>query len=259
MKTKKILFLLAFSVMVVGCHQEKFNSFGDDGKLIDSNEPVKKLPWDYPVKPGTDAWAKFQTHDEMVAACQIPEDILSNLSTEDLTDICLQYPLLIDIFAFNIVNDGLDKLFSDFNGIKELYRRKDLSVSLLKRYNEKIQNFSYLNGKVADVDKGSFTMSVSILEALFSRVQEQNNEGTGFKEILKDLVAGYEGKLRYADYFKGTGFQFNFFSRAWVISKMDPEFISQLHGKDKDNVLYSGMLDERSINIINDWSYRLIK
>ena len=248
MKTKKILFILAFSAMLIGCHQDKFDSFAE-----------KKLPWDYPVKPGTDAWAKFETHDEMVAACQIPEDILSNLSTEDLTDICLQYPLLIDIFAFNIVNDGLDKLFADFNGIRELYKRNDLSVFLLKRYNEKIQNFSYLDGKVADVDKGDFTMSISILEFLFSRVQEQNNEGTGFKEILKALVASYEGKFsRYND-FIGIGFESNFLSRAQVISKMDPVFVSQLPEKNKDNVLYTGRANEQTINIINDWSYRLIK
>jgi len=32
------------------------------------------------------------------------------LSTEDLTDLCLRYPLLWDFYAFNNTNDGLDKL-----------------------------------------------------------------------------------------------------------------------------------------------------
>ena len=259
MKTKLILSVLAFSVMFTGCHQDKLSSFADNEKIADSKEPGKKLPWDYPVKPGTEEWKKFQTRDEMVAACQIPEDILPNLSTEDLTEICLQYPLLYDVFGFQDKNTVLDKLVKEFNGLRELYKRTNLSVFLLKHYVEKTQNFSYLNGKASDVDKGHYINSFSILEFLLSRLEGQNNEGTGFKEILKALVTGYEGKLRYSNDFIGTGFESNFFSRARVISKMDPSFVNQLRGKDKDDALYSGMVDEGTINTIDEWSYRLIK
>ena len=83
----------------------------------------KKTVWDYPVKPGTEEWKKFTSNEEMVNACQIPEKILSTLSTEDLMELCLQYPLIYDVFAFENLNHGLDKLFDDFNGIRELYQR----------------------------------------------------------------------------------------------------------------------------------------
>jgi len=83
---------------------------------MDSELP-RKLPWDYPVKPGTEEWKQFKSHKEMTDACQIPEKILSSLSTKDLTAICLQYPLLIDMFAFNIPDYGIDAVFDNFNGL----------------------------------------------------------------------------------------------------------------------------------------------
>jgi hypothetical protein len=92
----------------------------------------KKITWDYPVKPGMEEWKKFESNEDMVNACQIPEKVLASLSTEELTDICLQYPLIADVFAFENLNEGLNKLFSDFNGI--LYKRADIASNLSKRY-----------------------------------------------------------------------------------------------------------------------------
>ena len=36
----------------------------------------------YPVRPGTAEWASLENHQDKVDACQIPEDILSSMSTE---------------------------------------------------------------------------------------------------------------------------------------------------------------------------------
>lgn len=217
------------------------------------------MVWDYPVKPGSEEWKKFESNEAMVNACQIPEKILSALSTENLMELCLQYPLLYDVFAFNNTNEGLDKLFGDFNGMRELYKRKDVSESLVKRYTQKLQNFSFLDSSVSDLEKGRFIVSVSALEVLLSRI-EQDNKGTGIqKEILQHLVSGYEGKLKYVDYFKGFGFQTNFYSRSRVISKMNTSSIERLPQKDRNSVLFSGMADEQTVNIIDNLSYQLIK
>lgn len=39
------------------------------------------IDWDYPIKPGTEEWTNFKSGQEMLNACQIPENILKNLST----------------------------------------------------------------------------------------------------------------------------------------------------------------------------------
>ena len=38
---------------------------------IDMNAQSIKS-WDYPIKPGTEAWQALSTHEDMLKACQIP-------------------------------------------------------------------------------------------------------------------------------------------------------------------------------------------
>ena len=146
----------------------------------------KILTWNYPIKPGTEEWKKFNSHDDMVEACRIPETICNSISTAELTELCMQYPLLYNAFAFNNLNDGLDKPYGDFNGIRELFGRKDAVHELLQRYNKKIDNLSFLRRPYADRDKGSFIISISLLEPILCRNELQN------------LVSGYEKKAMYA-------------------------------------------------------------
>ena len=55
----------------------------------------------YPIRPGTPEWEAFTSHEAMVRACQIPEGLLENLTTEKLIDAVLDYPLLGDMRLFN--------------------------------------------------------------------------------------------------------------------------------------------------------------
>lgn len=237
MKTKIILFTILFFPMFV---------FGQT--------------WDYPIKPGSEEWKKFQNNQEKVEACQIPEEVLTSLPTEDLTELCLQYPLLYDVFAFDNLNRGLDKLYNDFNGIRELYRRKDITTSLTKRYDQKIRSLSFLNGNSTELEKGKFILSVDILEVLLSRCDIQNSTTERIsKEILQNLVAGYEEKIKYSDYFKGAGFRINVYSRVHVIAKMDRQSLDKLPQKIKNPALFSGIIDEESLRMIDELSYQLIK
>ena len=212
--------------------------------------------WDYPVKPGMPEWKEFQLTTEMVKAYQIPEDVLSSLSTNDLTETCLQYPLFINVYAFNSLSDGIENLNSEFNGIRELYSRKDAAIGLIKHYNEKVQSFSFLDKANSEAAKGIFMISVTNLEILLSQIVQHDYESR--KEILKCLVNGYEEKLNYKNYF-GYGFLTNCFSRAKVIEKMDKAFINKLPGKELNPVISSGIVDDKTFNIINELSYELIK
>ena len=215
--------------------------------------PVKEGMWDYPIKPGMEEWKQFQSHEEMVNACQIPESILSSLSTKELTAICLQYPLLIDAFTFNILDDGLDALFNDFNGLKELFKRKEISSELLSWYKCQIQNFSLLDKEfISEVEKGNFLISVSILESLLSRCEQ----GVNYKEILQNLINGYEKELKYPNYIQ-SGLQINLFSRAHIIYKMCKQCIKEFPQID-ENVFLSSLFDQQTIDVINKLSYQLI-
>ena len=216
---------------------------------ICSDSDATELSWDYPVKPGMPEWKLLKYNVEMSAACQIPENILSFLSTKELMFICLQYPLLFDIFAFNIPDIGIDVLFNDFNGIRELFKRDDCEKELLNLYNCQIQNCSLLKNEDMSVsDKGSLIYLIYTLEYLLSRANDN------YKEILQSLVVGYENQLKYhPDYI--SNLSKNFFSRGHIIDKMCKQCLTE----EQKNIIFGSFVLEEEMDVLNKFSYQLIK
>ena len=208
--------------------------------------------WDYPVKPGMPEWAELKSRDERVVACQIPENILSCLSTENLIRLCLQYPLFFDVYLFNCLDNGLNALFNNFNGVRELYEREDVLIELLKYYQSIIQDIS-----ISNADNVEFNISVSNVELLLSRYQSANKDITeDYKEILRLLTDGYERKIVYADeyIFQSLSFVTNLFSRAKKIIEISPQSVEQISGS-----VFCGHINKEVMDIINKLSYQLIK
>ncbi|MDR1259561.1 MAG: hypothetical protein LBK65_09870 [Tannerellaceae bacterium] len=90
--------------------------------------------WDYPVKPGTEQWKAFTTYQEKVDACQIPEDVLSKLSTKELAEICMDYPLAFDFLAIDNARLGMRLTITQFNGLTELSKREEGTIELIRIY-----------------------------------------------------------------------------------------------------------------------------
>jgi hypothetical protein len=209
-----------------------------------------ELSWDYPIQPGMEAWFAFQTNQEMIDACQIPENILSALSTKELAAVCLQYPLLITtMFAFNIPDDGIDAVFSEFNGIRELFKRDKGATELLDVYNCQIMNCSLLdNENLSDLDKGFFICLIYTLEYLLSRATEN------YKDVLQSLVTGYEKQSKYYPAYFSSLSQ-NFFSRGHIIDKMCNECLNE----EQKNKIFGSFVLKEEMDVVNKLSYLLIK
>jgi hypothetical protein len=215
--------------------------------------------WDFPVKPKTEEWKKLESNKAKVEACQVPEHILRNISTNDLTTLCLQYPLLYDVFAFNNINEGLRKLFSDFNGIREFSKRESAINNLREQYLSEIRSFPKNLNKDSDLDIGYSVLRISILEILLSYSEFHNSSSKeNQKKILENLLLGYQEKVKYPEYFQGIGFITNLFTRAHIIVKIDTSLLENFEGKNS-SVLFSGMADADLINKIDKLSYNLIK
>ena len=107
------------------------------------------------------------------------------------------------------------------------------------------------------MEKGLFIIYISALEVLMS--YESNIGEKASKELLRNLVIGYEEKSKYTDFFKGFGFRTNLYSRAKLILQMDKRNLMNLPQTDKNPVFTSGFTDEKSVEIIDVLSYELIK
>ena len=92
------------------------------------------LAWNYPVRPGMPEWRQFTTGQQMWEACQIPQNILEKLSTEELAEICMDFPLFLDFIYSNDERWGISFTIENFNGLKELGKRKDGARELVNIY-----------------------------------------------------------------------------------------------------------------------------
>ena len=229
-------------VMPCGCEEEWYQE-----EII----WVKDLPWDYPVKPGTEEWNQLSLKhiDERVNVCQIPEDILSTLSTEDLTELCMQYPLLSQIlFVYNTYEGGLNTLFSHFNGIRELFQRNDGVKELLRKYRYIIQNSPDTTG---DFD----IQNIRALEVILARYQSPDDSKENYMEIVQYLVCGYKKNLMNPEILLQVT---NFYARAVILAKIDEQKLESIPRKGSNHVFQLGYLDEQTERAINELSCQYI-
>ncbi|MDR0603212.1 MAG: hypothetical protein LBG80_02775 [Bacteroidales bacterium] len=224
-------------------------------------EGGKKTQWDYPVKPGSEEWKKFKSNKEMVDACQIPGYILQNISTSDLMTLCLQYPLLYNVFAFANKNDGLKKLFADFNGIREFSKREGAIDKLREAYLAELSIFPCKLDTCSILEEiGYSILHISMLEMLISYSDFYTNSTTKDKkkEVLESLLYGYLEKIKYPNYFRRIGLTSNLYARVHIILKIDASLSDKFEEKNK-SVLSSGMARADLIDTIDRLSYELIK
>ena len=133
MRIKKFqIFLCAFIVLPV------FTCVMFHYILYDTSQTID-TPYTFPITPNMEEWASFRSRDEMVAACQIPEEILSKLSTHALVETILTYPFLSEITMFYRTQMECDRelgfwrIANSFNGLQELLTRDD-ALSVLEDY-----------------------------------------------------------------------------------------------------------------------------
>jgi hypothetical protein len=223
----------------------------------------KEKPWDYPVKLNTEKWVQLRdqlkTVEERRAVFQIPEDILSSLSTEDLTDICLDYPFLITDFIGTSHERALDRLFETFNGISELVKRKDAVNGLVLWYENAVQNLSFLNGDASNIQKGRFTYEIIVAELLLGRCQLPDDAGKDdYAKTVGILLSCYEKMHAYPESFGGYSFGVNCYSRAKIISRMDARIYEKIPRGSENPLFTMAEPDTQAMRVIDEWSYEII-
>lgn len=90
------------------------------------------IGFDYPFKTGDVKWKEYKNPHERIKALQIPQTVLSKLTTEDFLNICLDYPYLSDVLMSD--NDSLCvEILKEFNGFSEFIQRDDYVKVLLEK------------------------------------------------------------------------------------------------------------------------------
>ncbi len=111
--------------------------FSTDIKVVNADECVENqggaTTFEYSLTPDMEEWGELN-HGERVLALQIPQDILKTLETRELLDVVLNYPCFIDMIFYDTYQDGFQTVKTHFNGLQELFSRKDVASVLLLKY-----------------------------------------------------------------------------------------------------------------------------
>lgn len=134
---KVISSLLVGSMLLTATNSYKTESFDVNEKSIVSYD----YEWiegedgiNYPVTADNVEWNDFQSHEEMVEVCNMPDELLAGLSTDELVNLMLEYPLLGDLFLYDDISVGFETLAENSNILTELLEREDGARKLLEAY-----------------------------------------------------------------------------------------------------------------------------
>lgn len=148
--------------------------------------------------PAGESLKGMKTNPEIVAAMQLPVDILKSMPTAQLVKTCLDYPLYPDIVFYDSLRKGMDALIAQFNGLRELMNRQDAGVELLKVY---CATYPRDFDASLPADRiGAFTMKIGFLELLLG--QEPVLKTLDLKQcavLLEESLRKLETKLNYPD------------------------------------------------------------
>ncbi|MDR0667997.1 MAG: hypothetical protein LBF90_05200 [Prevotellaceae bacterium] len=172
--------------------------------------------WDYPVKPGSEQWATFATGKQLLEACQIPQVVLDNINTTDLVGLCLDYPLLFEYTAFSDEREGIRIMMENFNGLKELSKRKDGAQKLANVY----KGFPVVPSIM--IKKDDIPYKLILLELLLANDSFINQLSTDeLVELNKIVLNKYEYKLKHTDVYSIYNIKRTFLLGAVVLDKQN--------------------------------------
>lgn len=262
---KKLLFFLILSVLFsFSCKKQtvSYNKRLAKASVCNCKGCVIPKPGDtynYPVKAGTKEWAQFTSHAQMLAACQVPFDTLSKMSTEGVIQTCMDYPLFTsDLFlnwGVNVVRET-KYYMKHFSGMMELTRRPDAGKKMLDRYlmicPQCAKNYQ---DRVA---QGIFSKNLGAYEMMFgydSIIIKLNIKDR--KRLVKAALDNYYCKKSlFPDYYSYYGLSTSLYlaAKVMIVSHYDPflqamatstglkQFMNEL-------IDYSGTM-EKTFNII---------
>lgn len=86
-------------------------------------------PYEYRVLPGTTEW-DILTMDEKIEVSYVGKDIVDNMTTYAVLITTLNYPFIINIYAYETINEGIDIVKEYFPPLAELLTRDDASQAI---------------------------------------------------------------------------------------------------------------------------------
>ncbi len=113
-----LLTFMMLAVLCAGCASGKT-------KQVDT-------PYVYPIQPGTEEWAKLDSLDAKIDACKVDPELMNSMTTEVLLETVLDYPPLINLYAYTDMQQAIGVVSKNFDGLQILRDREDTAECIQK-------------------------------------------------------------------------------------------------------------------------------
>jgi len=214
----------------------------------------KEFTWDYPVKPGAEEWRQFKSMKEMYQACQIPDNIMKQLDTESLVNICLNFPAPPVFLLYNTPQQAFMEYYNNFNGIQELFVRKDAGHYLLNKYAK--MSLSEFNPLCPLHKQGQFTAHYKFVEAILSQPQViASLDAEERKVLLREALSKIDEKISKKDLFSGFSLEINLWVIGQVLYSENRSSLQEFNQKNFQTSMNTGMF----VDVDVDMLYQLAK
>lgn len=125
---RQLFLLFVVLLMVCSCSDEILNEDNHQAILGASN-----VAFSFDSITSNGNWKSYSVQQKF-DACQIPDSVLSKLTSKELVELCASHPLNPICYAYNNPMDGAEYIMRNFNGFKELQKREDAADLLLDFY-----------------------------------------------------------------------------------------------------------------------------
>ena len=184
----KIFFFLLF--LVLSCSKndkecgtvDNCNTIGRTVFFISNDKPLSFLP-----SVDLDAWGAIESIEDRLAVCEVPQSILSQMTTDALALTIAQYPLNYLVFAYNDPNQAVRFLIENSSIHKEFVRREDNTHHLIGILTRSTMQFE----SRTDVGEQSPTISYGdemMLEYLLSSKEVSAKIKDEDRSVLSDMI-----------------------------------------------------------------------
>ncbi len=126
----RVLSLFLVAILLLGTQAVALEA------TTDETEGVVTEAYEYEIVPGSEEWESFYEPEQKLKASYVSPDLMKRMTTEALVETVLNYPLLVDMYAYNTIEIGIQAVSTYFGGITELMTRDD-AATVLQKYSMK--------------------------------------------------------------------------------------------------------------------------
>lgn len=186
-KYQTILLLFYLLMATVSC--QNFDPTSSTAPYPPTTKAIEGLinePYSFDEITMPEVWSSFQSFEEMMEACQIPEGVLSKLSTEALILTCLNHPLALSYTAYNDELKGVDVICKTSNVFQELLNRPD-GMNQLVRYYDSFPEVKVWTPTLKNTNSEVSIASINLVELIIANNLSKVDDIVK-REVLTDAI-----------------------------------------------------------------------